>query len=98
MVKTSGRHYANSLSALPAETKFWAIYEDSITYDSGYGDRGGRDTVTDQLTRIVWFDTKANLEEWVLEQTKTEYNKKKFKLFKSEPVSFEITVAVTVKI
>lgn len=98
MAKTTGRHYAQSLSALPAETKFWAIYEDSITYDSGYGDRGGRDMVTEQLTRIVWFDTKADLEEWVLEQSKTEYSKKKFKLFKSEPVNFEITVAVSVKI
>lgn len=98
MAKYTNRHYANTLSALPTDARFWAIYEDSITYDSGYGDRGGRDMVTDQLTRIVWFDTKADLEEWVLENSKKEYSKCKFKLFMAEPVNFEITVSVSVKI
>jgi hypothetical protein len=87
-------HHVSELSKLPADVRYWGIVEDSITYDSGYGDRGQPDMTTSHYLNITWFESEEALETWVLDQVE---RRKSYKIFRAHPIQTEVRAVFSFK-
>jgi hypothetical protein len=86
-------HSVSEVSKLPSTTKYFAIVQDSMTYDSGYGDHGQPDMCTSQLLNLVWFEDDEALEAWVLKAVE---ERKRYSIVRVEPVKTEVKAVFSV--
>lgn len=94
----SRRTYANThsvseVSKLPSDVRYWALEQSSMTYDSGYGERGQSDMTTSQLLNVIWFEDDEALEEWVIKAVE---QRKTYRIFRVEPVKTEVKAVFSV--
>jgi hypothetical protein len=87
-------HTVSEVSKLPATTKYFAIVQDSMTYDSGYGERGERDMCTSQILNLVWFEDDEALEAWVLKAVE---ERKSYRIARVEPVKTEVKAVFSIQ-
>jgi len=90
------QHRVNSISEIPPGTNVLAIEESSQTIDSGYGDRGQPDYITQTIQTLWRFDDEEAMIDWI---TKAHDQKKKYRVISVTPheVSIQIKVDVSVK-
>ena len=78
---------AQDFKDFPTTVKYWGLKTESMTYDSGYGDRGQTDMTTSYHWSIWTFDTEEALEAWVLERVE---RRETYKVIRAEPVKTEV--------
>lgn len=76
-------HHVSEVSKLPSDTRYWALEQTSMTYDSGYGEHGRPDMCTSQFMNVVCFDDEEALQDWVLKAVE---QRKTYRIFRAEPV------------
>ncbi len=86
-------HRVSELSKLPTDIRYWGISQDSMTYDSGYGDNGRPDMCTSQYLTIAWFESDEALEAWVLERVE---RRESYKIFRAEPVNTQVKAVFSI--
>jgi hypothetical protein len=86
-------HTATSIKTLPSDIRYWALTQESMRYDSGYGTERGYDCTMEYLS-VTWFDDEEALEAWVLRAVE---DKKAYKVFRAEPVSTEVKAVFSIK-
>lgn len=87
-------HHVSSIDKLPADVQYWGIVDRTITYDSGYGDRGQPDMTTDTYLSITYFDTEKALEAWVLQKVES---RTRYKIFRAHPIQTEVKTVFSFK-
>jgi hypothetical protein len=87
-------HNVSEVSKLPTTTKYFAIVQDSMTYDSGYGERGQPDMSTIQLLNLTWFEDDEALEAWVLKAVE---ERKSYRIVRVEPVKTEVKAVFSIQ-
>lgn len=86
-------HSAVEISKLPKDTRYWALEQTSMTYDSGYGDHGRQDMCTQNILNVIWFEDEEALEAWVIKATE---ERKSYRIFRAEPVKTEVKAVFSV--
>jgi hypothetical protein len=87
-------HSVSEISKLPSDVRYWGLAQESMTYDSGYGERGQPDMSTTQYLSITYFDTDEALEAWVLKAVE---NRKTYKIFRAEPVNTQVKAVFSIQ-
>jgi hypothetical protein len=90
----SHTHPVSEISKLPSDVRYFAIVQDSMTYDSGYGDRGQPDMSTMQLLNLTWFEDDEALEAWVLKAVE---DRKSYRIVRVEPVKTEVKAVFSIQ-
>lgn len=87
-------HNVSEVSKLPKDVRFWAVSQESMRYDSGYGDRGATDMCEMKYLVITWFEDEEALEAWVLKAVE---ERKTYQIFRAEPVNTEVKAVFSIK-
>lgn len=90
------QHQVHSITEIPQGTNVMVIEESNQTIDSGYGDHGRPDYITQTIQTLWYFDDEEAMLEWI---AKAHDQKKKYRVISVTPheVSIQIKVDVTVK-
>ena len=86
-------HHISEISALPTDARYFALYQESITYDDGYGERGESSVSTRKYIGVVYFDTDEALEAWVLQAVE---QRKTYRIIRAEPVKTEVKAVFSI--
>lgn len=84
----------STLDKMPKEAMYVAFTQESIRYDSGYGDHGSPDMCTTNYVSMVGFGTEEALEAFVLTQAD---RKNSYKVFYLKPVETEVKAIFSIK-
>ena len=84
-------HTASHISEIPTTTHVVVLLQDTMRYDSGYGN--GESDSTLHYFNYVYFDSDEALEHWIIENAKA-----KFRVFKITPMKVELKTIVTVQL
>lgn len=87
-------HPVAEISKLPADVRYFAIEQTSMTYDSGYGHNGQPDMCTSKFLSLVWFEDEEALEAWVLKAVE---DRKSYRIVRIEPVKTEVKAVFSIQ-
>lgn len=85
--------YISSTKDIPQTPHFAVLVEESIYYDAGYGDRV---TSAHQTLQYIAFTDEHALNDWILEETKSSYNRKKYSVVYINPVNVQLNTTVSI--
>lgn len=86
-------HNVSTIDNLPPQACYAAVFNESYSYDTGYGDSGRPDIKTAKYIGLIAFDTDEALEYWVLENV----GKKSFKIVHLKPVKTEVKMVFSLE-
>lgn len=87
-----GHSYPTTVSDLPKDGPFnAALCEEWYSHDDGYGGQS-----SGYALKLIAFETPKAMEEWALEQVKSE-SRKKFQLIRINPIHLEVKTVLTIK-
>lgn len=90
------KHYVSRLTSLPNVSHFAVLVENTRTYPDPY-DNCETTTTTTEVIEYIAFDDEESLNAWILDEAKTMYTKKVYKVIRVNPVQVELRTTVTIK-
>lgn len=92
-------HCISSLDKIPKDAHYVVLIQSSASYPDPYENTNprGDQYITHQYLEYVWFEDQEALDAWIMEDAKTMYLKKKYRVLKVTPVEVELHTTLKIK-